>query len=309
LLDTSVHPATTDILAARGPRNPVDPSRPYHFLVEPEFSRHGRVEDVATIFLTNRECSFRCLMCDLWKNTTEQTVPVGAIPAQMDFALRQLPPASHIKLYNSGNFFDPKAIPAADWPAVGDRVRNFDTAIVENHPNLCGPHCQEFQQLCRTQLEIAMGLETSHEPTLAKLNKHMTIHDFARACERLQKDQILIRAFVLLKPPQTTEEEAIDRAIESIRFAFDCGVSCCSVIPVRSGNGIMEQLNANGEFTPPRLSSLESVMRETLGWNRGRIFADLWNAAQFADDPDTGQDQIFRLETMNLTQRFHEHCS
>ena len=294
---------TAGIVAARGQKNAVDLWRPYHYLSEPEFSRFGCVEDVATIFLTNRECPFRCLMCDLWKNTTDETVPVGAIPAQIDWALRQLLPARHIKLYNSGNFFDLKAIPLADWPAIADRLRDFDTVIVENHPNLCGDSCAEFQQLCETQLEVALGLETSHEETLSKLNKQMTTQDFARACAFLLKNQILIRAFVLLKPPGTLEEQGVARAIDSVRFAFDCGVNCCAVIPVRAGNGIMEQLQSAGEFSPPRLSSLEAVLHETLSWKRGRVFADLWDARQFADNRDFADEQLNRLAMLNFTQQ------
>ena len=295
-------PSTSDILNARGPRNAVNPWRPYHFLAETEVSRHGRAEHVVTVFLTNRECPFHCVYCDLWKNTTEQTVPLGAIPAQIDFALQRLPSARHIKLYNSGNFFDPKAIPTADWPEIADRIRSFDTVIVENHPNLCGTACGEFQQMCGTQLEVALGLETSHAATLVTLNKQMTTDDFARACERLLDQQILIRVFILLKPPGTTEEQGIERAIESVRFAFDCGAGCCSVIPVRSGNGIMEQLGERGEYSPPKLSSLEHVVSEALRWKRGRVFADLWDAAQFADDPETVDVQMERLRAMNLRQ-------
>ena len=300
-LDTAI--PDRSILAARGARNVVDPWRPYHFLNEPEFSANGIVEVVSTIFLTNRECPFRCLMCDLWKNTTKEIVPLGAIPGQIDFALSRLLPAKHVKLYNSGNFFDPKAIPSTDLPNIANRIRHFQTVIIENHPRLCDARCGEFQQLLGTQLEIALGLETSHAPTLAKLNKLMTVEDFARSCELLLKAQIRIRAFVLLKPPETTEAQGIERAIESVRFAFDCGVSCCAVIPVRAGNGIMEQLVQQGLFAPPRLSSLELVMRETLSWNRGRVFADLWDARQFADKPEDADLQLSRLEAMNLHQR------
>lgn len=290
------------IIQARGARNDVDPWTPYHFLNEPEHSASGVVEDVSTIFLTNRECPFRCLMCDLWKNTITSTVPFGAIPAQIDYALSRLPPATHVKLYNSGNFFDAQAIPPADLPAIADRVRHFRTVIVENHPRLCDSRCSDFQSLLGTQLEVALGLETSHPPTLAKLNKQLTAKDFAQACDLLLKSQIRIRAFILLKPPWTTEEQGIERAIESVRFAFDCGVSCCAVIPVRPGNGIMDQLGKDGMFTPPRLSSLETVMQETLSWHRGRVFADLWDARQFADEPAKADLQIARLEIMNLTQ-------
>lgn len=290
------------ILAARGERNVVDPWKPYAFLNEPELSDVGIVEEVSTIFLTNRECPFHCLMCDLWMNTTRETVPIGAIPAQIDYALSRLPPAKRIKLYNSGNFFDPKAIPTADLPDVANRVRHFKTVIVENHPNLCDHRCGEFQQLLGTQLEVALGLETSHAPTLAKLNKQMTTDDFRRACDLLLEQQIRVRAFVLLKPPWTTEEQGITRAIDSIRFAFECGASCCAIIPVRTGNGFMNQLELQQTFTPPQLSSLEAVMREVLTWNRGRVFADLWDARKFTDNPDEGETQIARLSQMNLTQ-------
>ena len=294
---------TRHILNARGPRNAVDPWRPWAFFVEPEYSRNGRVEDVATLFLTNRECPFHCLMCDLWKNTTESTVPEGAIPTQIDFALQQLPATPHLKLYNSGNFFDPRAISRSDRPAIAQRVSGFETVIVENHPKLVGPYCAEFQQLCGTQLEVALGLETSHAETLAALNKQMTTDDFARACRQLTSDRILIRAFILFKPPWTTEQQAIERTLDSVRFAFDCGVSCCSIIPVRTGNGYMEQLQLSGQYVPPKLSSLESVMATTLGWQRGRIFVDLWDAKQFADDPEHADRQLERIHQMNLTQR------
>ena len=91
--------ATREILTARGPKNSVDPSRPYAFLVEDELSASGRIEPMATLFLTNRECPFHCLYCDLWKNTTDETLAPGQIPRQIEYALSQLPPAPQIKLY------------------------------------------------------------------------------------------------------------------------------------------------------------------------------------------------------------------
>ena len=53
--------------------------RPQQFLVEQERAESGEVVSVATLFLTNRECPWRCIYCDLWKNTTTETVPFGAI--------------------------------------------------------------------------------------------------------------------------------------------------------------------------------------------------------------------------------------
>jgi radical SAM enzyme (TIGR01210 family) len=290
------------ILAARGPKNPVDMFRPYHVLTEKECGASGKVEDVATVFLTNRECPFRCLMCDLWKNTTDAKVPVGAIPAQIRTALQTLPPAEHIKLYNSGNFFDTQAIPSEDFPQIAELVRGFQSVIVENHPKLCTTSCVQFRDLCDTQLEIAMGLESSHEPTLATLNKQMTTDDFAAACEFLRNNDIRIRTFILLRPPGITEEQGIEQAIDSVRFAFNCGVNCCAVIPTRPGNGIMNRLQQTGQFTSPRLNSLETVLNQTLSLQQGRVFADLWDAEQFSDCPACVTQRIDRLNNMNLTQ-------
>src|SRR5436190_23154726 len=108
------------ILSRRPERKLVNPSRPYAFVAEQERAESGEVVSVSTIFLTNRECPWCCLMCDLWRNTLTESVPTGAIPAQIDFALTRLPPARQLKLYNSGSFFDPRAIPPEDLPAVAE---------------------------------------------------------------------------------------------------------------------------------------------------------------------------------------------
>jgi hypothetical protein len=225
------------ILAQRGARSQLDPFKPRAFLVEEERAESGEVVSVATIFLTNRECPWRCLMCDLWKNTVTETVPVGAIPAQIDYALAELsqersagfaraesggipavgsshdegylpdsqtgipmrhirfesgspsprlrgrspfsaakarpsppgegalfplysqfshilaglrgrwPAPSQIKLYNSGSFFDPRAIPPEDYVAIAERVRAFERVIVECHPALVGESALKFRDL------------------------------------------------------------------------------------------------------------------------------------------------------------------
>jgi archaeosine synthase beta-subunit len=302
LSDISDH----DILGVRPARNSLSVDRPYEFLIEPECGVDGSVEDVATIFLTNRECPFRCLMCDLWKNTTVESVPVGAIPRQIDFALERLPTAQHIKLYNSGNFFDAKAIPKEDWWAIVERIRGFKSVIVENHPKLCGDGCVEFRDMLAehdVELEIALGLETVHPEVLPQLNKQMTTEDFSRAAESLLGTAIRLRTFILLRPPFLSEEEGVEWAIKSIEFAFDQGVSCCSVVPTRAGNGIMEQLESNGLFASPQLSSMEDVQERGIQLGVGRVFMDTWDAQQFATCPNCAETRIQRIAGMNLSQQ------
>jgi hypothetical protein len=292
-----------EIIAERPSRNAVDPRRPYAFLTEPERTAGGLIEQVATIFLTNRECAFRCLYCDLWKNTTEAPVGPGAIPEQIDYALRRLPPAQHVKLYNSGNFFDAKAIPASDHPAIAERVRGFDTVIIENHPRLCSDACMRFRDLLDAQLQIALGLETIHPEVLSVLNKQMNLEDFDGAVRFLVRNGISVRAFILLRPPLLGEEEGVVWAMRSLQHAFSVGVECCTVIPTRAGNGIMDRLQREGLFAPPGLRSLEYVLEAGLRLQAGRVFVDLWDAERLNACPRCGPQRIARLHAMNLTQQ------
>ncbi len=133
------------IVSKRPERNHIDPNRPYAWLVEKERSASGRLQDTGIIFLSNKECSFRCLMCDLWKNTTEESVPEGAIPKQIKWALEQMPGIKHVKLYNSGSFFDEKAIPVKDYKDIASLVSGFETVVVEAHPRLINKRCLEFR--------------------------------------------------------------------------------------------------------------------------------------------------------------------
>jgi radical SAM enzyme (TIGR01210 family) len=291
------------ILALRGAKNPVDPARPYAFLVEPERTPEGTVEDTAVVFLTNRECPFRCLMCDLWQNTTDQRVPDGAIAAQLEYALTRLPVARQIKLYNAGNFFDAQAVPPGDWPHLADLLRPFRTVIVESHPRLVGERAVMLCDMLRPALQVAMGLETVHSDVLPRLNKRMTLAEFERAARFLTGHGIGVRAFILLRPPFLDEQQGVHWACESIRFAFDVGVECCVVIPTRDGNGAMEELRRQGQFSPPRIESLEQVLEYGIGLRHGRVFADLWDLARFIRCERCGLARVERLRTMNLTQQ------
>lgn len=280
------------IVARRDERAELDPRRPWAFFVEEERSKDGEVVPVATVFLTNRECPWRCLMCDLWKNTLAESAPSGAIPEQIDYALARLPAARQIKLYNSGSFFDARAIPAEDYPAIAERVRSFERVIVENHPALVGEAAVRFRDLVGRPLEIAMGLETVHPEILQKLNKRMTVEQFRGAADFLRANGIDLRVFILVKPPFMREEEAVEWSARSVDFAFDCGATAITLIPTRGGNGAVEELG----FAPPRLETLEAAFEYGLGLRRGRVFVDLWDVR--SDDPA----RLERLRELNLRQ-------
>jgi len=287
----------------RGQRNAVSSKRPYAFFSERELSRSGQIEDVATLFLTNRECPFHCVMCDLWKNTLTESVQSGDIPLQISYALNQLAPADSVKLYNSGNFFDPKAIPYSDHSAIADLVKNFSNVIVENHPKLCTNICGDFLKLIApASFEIAIGLETCHEPSLEWLDKSFELRDFEKAVKLLRNNGIHVRVFLLLGLPGLSREDSIEWTLRSITYAANLGVDCFSIIPTRSDSPAFQRSREDGSFFEPTGDQMEETFERALQLKAGRVFMDLWDAKRFFSSSSSAELKIKRLESMNLHQ-------
>ena len=294
------------MLDLRGPKAVLDPHRAYAAEWEEERDEAGALAPTAVVFLTNRECPFRCVMCDLWVNTLDASVPRGAIAGQIQAALSALPPARQIKLYNAGSFFDPQAIPVDDYEQIASAVAGFDRVIVESHPAfLRGPYgdaCRRFRDLVGGHLEVAVGLETAHRDALAALNKRMTLDDFAGAAAFLAQHAIPLRVFVLLDPPFVPHHDAAEWALSSVRTARGVGASACVIIPTRGGNGAIDALPVEQR---PRLGlrELEWVVQEGLADAQGRmrVFADLWNVDKLFDCR-CSRDRAGRLAWMNREQ-------
>lgn len=288
----------------RPPKKELDVNKPYLFLHEKEVQFDGTLKTVNTIFLTNKECPFRCVMCDLWRNTLDEPTPIGAIPRQIEYALERLPKSSVIKLYNSGNFFDGQAIPVVDYETIARLLKGYDHVVVENHPKLIGKKVADFKRMLNGTFEVAMGLETIHPDVLPKLNKQITEENFSSAVSFLGNLGIIVRAFILLNPPFLRGvEENREWCLKSVEFAFDIGVSVCSIIPTRGGNGILDLLEKKEEFVQPTLRELETVFEDSLRLKKGLVFCDVWDVDKFSSCKVCLNERKRRLETMNLTQK------
>ncbi len=244
-------------------------------------------------------------MCDLWKHTTTETVPPGAIANQIDYALSQLGVApEQVKLYNSGSFFDPAAIPPEEYPAIARAVAFAKHVVVESHPRLVGEKALRLRDLLSGSLEVAIGLETVHPRVLPRLNKKFELAHFSRAAGLLLENGMSVRAFVLVKPPFLDEEEGLEWAVKSAAFALSCGATVVSLIPTRPGNGALDRLMVAGEFSPPRLSTLERTLELALeARGEARIFADTWDLEQFSRCPACFEKRRQRICAMNLSQQ------
>ncbi|MBI2401672.1 MAG: radical SAM protein, partial [Gemmatimonadetes bacterium] len=274
-------PRTGWIRRLRPPKEPVDPWRALGHRWELERAVEGGAVPTLTVFLAGAECHFTCVFCDLWRRTLDGATPTGAVPAQLRQALREAgppPAAAAIKLYNASNFFDARAVPEDDEPALIELLRPFARATVECHPRLVGERCLRFAERLAGRLEVALGLETINPIALPLLNKRMRLEDFDRATAELLAAGIGVRAFVLLSPPYVASGEAVEWAVRSVRYAVDRGAQRVSIIPVRAGNGALDALARSGQFVPPTLAQLESALDECVEATGAVITADLWEA-------------------------------
>lgn len=290
------------VVERRGAREGRDPWRHQGLIVEDERAGDGSIARVATVFLTGRECPWRCVMCDLWRYTTEEDTPVGAIPAQVAAARREsvrAGGASVMKLYNAGSFFDPRAVPESDYDDIAAQLVGLERVIVESHPALIGARVDRFidalarqcagasrggasrSEVARSEavlqsdlaarsevllprLEVAMGLETAHPVALERLHKRITLERFADAAADLRRRDVALRVFLLISPPFIPADEQDAWLLRSIDFAIDCGASVVSLVPTRPGNGAMEALRDEGQFRMPTLTDIERSLAAAL---------------------------------------------
>jgi radical SAM enzyme (TIGR01210 family) len=284
----------------------IDPWKPIDVLVEEERLPDGTPASCLTVFLAGAECPFTCVHCDLWRFTLDGPTPPGALPSQLEQALASrmgepLPEA--IKLYNAGNFFDPRAVPPGDLPRLAARLAPFRRVTVESHPRLVGEACTQFAGSLSGRLEVAMGLETVHPDALPRLNKQMTLRQFDAAVAFLQHHGIGTRAFVLLSPPFVPARESVEWAVRSVEHALSLGVDVVSLIPMRGGDGELHRLADQGVLEPPSLETFDQAMEECLGLGRGVVLADLWDVERMTGCVACRRQRVAHLHEMNRSGR------
>ncbi len=290
------------------PRKPaVDAWRAHGTAIDVERRPNGAIERALTVFLAGAECPFTCAFCDLWRYTIDGPTPRGALPHQLADVL-----ASHnasddaagiqrLKLYNASNFFDSRAVPVDDWADIAGLAEPFAAVTVESHATTIGPKVLDFATMLDGRLEVAIGLETIHPEAIQRSNKRLELDRFERAAAFLAEHDIDLRVFVLLGAPFVPREESVEWTVRTVQYAARLGAAMVAIIPVRGGNGELERLEHDGQFTPPTLPQLESALDACLSQAPTVITADLWDADRFSTCEQCVDDRIARLGRINCT--------
>ena len=299
-------PVADERIRSLRPTKPwVDPFVAHGSVIEEERRPDGTVERALTVFLAGAECPFTCSFCDLWRYTTDGPTPDGALPRQFRQVLGALdaPLPERVKLYNASNFFDRRAVPADDLPAIAELARAFSGVTVESHVNTIGAATLDFARSIPGRLEVAVGLETIHPLAAARINKRLDLTRFERAARFLAGQGMDLRVFVLLGAPHVPIAESVEWTVRTVEHAVERGAGVVSIIPVRGGNGEMDRLQLLGEFTPPTFVQLEDALDRCLQFAGAVITADLWDAEKLPACEHCRAPRIERLRRLNVTGR------
>ncbi len=287
------------------PKNPparrtLSADRPYAVIDERE--PDGTADGVAatTVFLTVSECPIGCNMCDLWQHTLEDSTPAGAVPRQLEAAELASRSANWLKLYNSGNFFDPRSIPPRDYAAIAQFCQGFGRIVVENHPKIGRDLILGFRDMIEAPLEIAVGLETVQPRWLSRLAKKMTRDDFDQFAKWLQSEAIALRVFLIVGMPGQSVDASVRWAKVSVRHAAAMGARHVSLIPARAGHGWNGRAAELPEVSLEELAQLQVDCQIEM---RGRCFVtvDVWDIA--SNDGNTAL--LEQVKRRNVTQGTH----
>jgi archaeosine synthase beta-subunit len=204
-----------------------------------------------------------CSMCGYSKDTLGRSATPEELAEQTDRALARYHDEPYVKVYTSGSFLDDREVDPESRRrfvrAFSGRARRllFETLPEFATPATLAPLKEEFAG----ELEVALGLETTDPVVLARyVHKSAAPSEYLAAADRVRALGLRAKAYLLLKPPYLTEDEAIDDVVRSVGDAasrFDA----LSVNPVHIQNGtVVEWLYHRGRYRPPWLWSVVEAL-------------------------------------------------
>ncbi len=172
-----------------------------------------------------------------------------------------------VKVYNSGNFFDPNEIPAeARRIILEDLGKRCEKVVVENLPQLVRrPLLEEALDLCE-RFEVAIGLETANDFVRDHcISKDFHFDAFVKAAKVARQVGATVKTYLLLKPPFLSERAAMADVVASAK-AIDQLTDTISINPTNvQRDTLVDRLYRKGEYRPPWLWSLVEALRVLRG--------------------------------------------
>jgi hypothetical protein len=250
-----------------------DPHEPTRVWIDEDRTPDG-VCDSLTVVLNTGGCRWAraggCTMCGYVAESVDGgTVPHEALMDQLDAVLAHERdhhdgPCELVKIYTSGSFLDEREVPAPARRAIAEAFADRERIVIESLPDFVDAEKLDDFLDRGLATDVAVGLETATDRVRRDcVNKYFDYEDFETAAETARAAGAGIKAYLLMKPPFLTEEEALSDMVSSIRRCADhahtVSMNPCNV----QRYTMVEELYHAGGYRPPWLWSVVEVLAET----------------------------------------------
>jgi radical SAM enzyme (TIGR01210 family) len=177
-----------------------------------------------------------------------------------------------VDLYNSGSFFNPDEVPEAAQTGLLELAAarpEVSALLVESRPEyVTAERLRRAREACRGKpLEVGIGLESANAEILSRrIRKGFTWEQFAASARLVAAAGARLLVYVLLKPIDTGEREAIEDSVNTASTVFALGrelnvpvrvaLEPCFVAP----QTLLYRAFAEGRYRPPWLWSVAEVV-------------------------------------------------
>lgn len=226
-----------------------------------EKERFEGIGSCLTVILRTIGCHWnKCLMCG-YSQDADKRVTAENLQNQFDYAMSKFEDDFDIvKIFTSGSFFDEREVPSNVREYIYQKVvdNGVKKLSVESRPEFVTREKLVDQEVV---LEVGIGLETSNDFIREHcINKGFTFEDFKKAASLLKEENVLIKVYLLLKPPFLSEREAINDTISSALHVKEYA-DMVSVNPTNiPSKTYIEVLWKRGMYRPPWLWSMIEVV-------------------------------------------------
>ncbi len=226
------------------------------------------------VLLAARCSTATCTMCPLPNealNSHLRPQTADNIIKQFDGCFVETPMDDHemITVYNNGNFFADAEMPPEARKHIYERVADSKSEIllVESLPQFIDEAKMEEakEYLGDKRLVVAIGLQSADDMVRQlAINSTCTRVAFEKAVRLLNENNYSTQAFLMIKPPFLTENEAIEDTVKSIKYLSDLGIKNPILCATRvAPNTLVDYLYQEGEFRSPWLWSIAEVLRRS----------------------------------------------
>jgi radical SAM enzyme (TIGR01210 family) len=252
-----------------------DPREPTRVWIDEDNTPDGVYQSL-TIILNTGGCRWAraggCTMCGYVAESVEGgSVSHDALMEQIQYCLDHEAEEADaesglIKIYTSGSFLDEREVPAETRRTIAETFADRDRIVVESLPDFVNREkVREFTEQ-GLETDVAVGLETATDRVRHDcVNKYFDFADFEDACAEARAGDAGVKAYLLMKPPFLSEEEALADMKSSVRR---CGaVDGCHTVSMNPCNvqryTMVDELFYEGGYRPPWLWSVAEVLRST----------------------------------------------